>query len=263
MKKILIPILIIIVILTALAVVFSTRTTETNTNGTVADNTANGNAAASDTNTTTTPSSGTFANPTKTPHWVSNTPEHGATLAAVPVNVVIDFDFDLSPKSELSITNNGKEYGKGSATVDANKLVLRRTMDADAPDGLYAVEYKACWPDNSCHDGSFQFAIDRSSADNFTDMRGKSAVDVELADFTINDSLIRITTGTTVTWTNNGQAPHYVNTDSHPSHTYYPAMNSKELLTGDTFSVTFDKAGIYPYHCSAHPEQMTGIILVE
>ncbi len=62
---------------------------------------------------------------------------------------------------------------------------------------------------------------------------------------------------------NDEGAEHYVNTDSHPAHTYYPAQNSNALKQGDQFVAPFTQPGIYPYHCSAHAGVMTGTILVQ
>lgn len=205
----------------------------------------------------------TFSEEQKTPHFVAATPAHETYLAGVPINVVIDTDFDLADNSAMTITKNGKEYGTGATTVDNNKLAMRRSMDPAAPDGMYTVAYKACWPDRSCHDGKLQFAIDRSFADAFEDLRGKENVTVTLEDLAIRPADIHVSKGTTVRWQNDDQVPHYVNTDSHPTHTYYPALNSKELQTADSFTLTFDTPGIYPYHCSAHPDEMIGTVLVE
>src|SRR3989344_2624110 len=109
----------------------------------------------------------------KSAHYESSTPEHESTLADVPINVVINFNFDLAGASSISITQNQKEYGVGKTTIDSNKLSMRREMDQTAPDGTYIVNYIACWPDGSCHDGSFQFSIDRSQAASFEDMTGQ------------------------------------------------------------------------------------------
>lgn len=49
----------------------------------------------------------------------------------------------------------------------------------------------------------------------------------------------------------------------HPAHTYYPQQNSKVLGLVDTYSLTFNAPGIYPYYCSAHASTMTGEIVVE
>src|SRR3989338_5881278 len=127
--------------------------------------------------------------------------------------------------------------------------------------GLCTLRYLACWPDRSCHDGLFQFSVERDEAATYQDLTGRDEVEVSLADFAINPANIRISKGTTVEWVNDDQVPHYVNTDPHAGHSYFPDQNSTELQTGDTFRLTFDQTGWYPYHCSAHPETMTGTIV--
>lgn len=207
-------------------------------------------------------SSDQFTNPTKTPHYETNTPAHASTLAGVPINVVIDFNFDLGPGSTISITKDGTEYGIGETIIDPNRLSMRREMNQDAPDGIYTVNYKACWPDGSCHNGNFQFAIDRSAAQNFVNLTGRQEVTINMEQIAFNPQNVIISKGTRVTWINKDDTEHFINTDAHPSHTYYPAQNSRGLNMSDSFSLTFDKAGIYPYHCSAHAATMTGTILV-
>lgn len=209
------------------------------------------------------PSSVAFGTPKKSAHFESSTPAHGTTLPAPPTNVAIDVNFDLASKSSISIMSGGKEYGTGSTSVDTNKLAMRRVMDPSAPDGLYTVTYRACWPDKTCHDGHFQFAIDRTKTSAALDLRGQSAVTVNLKDIVFVPPTIRIRRGTTVKWVNDDTVEHYVNTDAHPSHTYFPTQNSRSLKKGDTFSVAFADPGAYPYHCSAHADTMRGLILVE
>jgi len=204
-----------------------------------------------------------FQNPKKSAHYESNTPAHGATLAGVPINVVIDFNFDVAKGSSISIANNGKEYGVGETLIDSNPLAMRRNIDPNAPDGVYKVSYKACWADGSCHDGDFQFAIDRSRTSEFVDMRNKIEVTINLKNTAFDLQNLRISKGTKVTWVNEDDTVHTVNTDSHPAHTYFINQNSRNLNKGDTYSVTFENAGIYPYHCTPHAGFMTGSILVE
>lgn len=204
-----------------------------------------------------------FANPKKSAHYESNTPAHGAVLAGVPPNVVIDFNFDLAKPSEIKILKEDTDYGAGETAIDTNKLAMRRNMIADAPDGLYTVKYNVCWPDTTCHDGNFQFVIDRNSSKNYEDMRGKKDVAIKLSQIKFVPQNIKVSKGTKVTWINDDGVLHYVNTDSHPAHTYYPAQNSKALKNGESFSITFGKVGIYPYHCSAHASSMVASLLVE
>ena len=210
-----------------------------------------------------------FGDPKKSAHYESNTPEHGTTLAGVPINVVINFNFDLVKPSSIIISpwNEGREsfidMGVGETIIDSNKLSMRRKMNTNSFDDLYTVSYKACWSDGSCHDGNFQFAVDRSLAAGFSDMTGKKEVEIKMSEIKFNPQDLKVSKGTKVNWINDDTVEHYVNTDSHPGHSYYPGQNSKALGKGESYSVTFDKSGIYPYHCSAHADNMLGNILVE
>ena len=203
-----------------------------------------------------------FATPKKSAHFETSTPAHRSTLAAVPADVVIDFNFDLADNSSIKITKDGKDYGVGDKTIDSNKLAMRRSMDKNAPDGIYTVEYNACWPDGSCHDGRHQFAIDSKLQASYEDVRNKDSVTIKLSDIKFQPTNILISTGTKVTWVNDDDEHHFVNTDSHPAHTHILGLNSKSLSKGDSFSFTFAKTGAYPYHCSAHAANMTANIVV-
>lgn len=208
----------------------------------------------------------TFLDPKKSAHYESNAPEHGSVLAGVPINVVIDFNFDLARGSTMQIIKDGEgglDYGLGEIVIDKNKLSMRREMDQSAPDSKYTVSYSACWADGSCHDGNFQFQIDRSKVLEFTDLTEKKAVTLAMQNFSFNPAKIKVSKGTKVTWVNKDSVIHTVNTDSHPAHTYYLNQNSKDLKQGDSYSVTFNEAGVYLYHCTPHAGSMHGQILVE
>jgi plastocyanin len=131
------------------------------------------------------------------------------------------------------------------------------------PDGEYQVRYKACWPDKSCHDGQFSFAIDSSKQAEYQDMRGQSEVTIHMKDLMFQQSRILISPGTKVTWVNDEPVGHFVNTETHPEHTYFTPQNSREIKHSESFTTTFDLPGQYNYHCSAHvPEGMLGSIVV-
>lgn len=204
-----------------------------------------------------------FSTAKKSAHYESNTPEHGITLAGIPINVVINFNFDLATPSEIKIEKDGKDYGLGETVIDENKLSMRRSMDPAAADGAYTANYNACWPDGSCHDGYFQFAIDSSLGKGFINNTNQNTVEIKMSEIMFKPQNIRVSQGTKITWVNDDSVEHYVNTDSHPAHTYYKEQNSKSLKKGESYSLTFDKTGIYPYHCSAHADKMTGNILAE
>src|SRR5215208_106034 len=77
---------------------------------------------------------------------------------------------------------------------------------------------------------------------------------VSIEDFFFSPANMTVAPGTTVTWVNNGQAPHTSTADD-------GAWDSGTLQPGESFSFTFDQAGTYTYHCSIHPD-MTGAITV-
>ena len=247
MKKILLATIIIV----GAAVFLWNRNVEDQTGVRSTDETNTGSPAIS------------FESPKKSAHYESNTPEHAAVLPGTPVNVVINFNFDLAVPSSMKIVHEGKDYGAGETVIDENKLTMRRAMDPASPDGVYRVEYRACWPDRSCHDGYFQFAIDRKLADKAVDLRNRSSIEIDLAEIAFVPENFKVSRDTKIVWKNSDSVVHYINTDSHPGHTYYPAQNSNALNKNDTYAVVFDKPGVYPYHCSAHADVMKGMIIVE
>ncbi|MFH1646301.1 MAG: cupredoxin family copper-binding protein [Chloroflexota bacterium] len=81
------------------------------------------------------------------------------------------------------------------------------------------------------------------------------AVEVEIANFAFSPATITVPAGTTVTWKNNDAVPHTVTTRT-------PLFDSGSLSRGETFSYTFDQAGVYEYYCTIHP-RMTAEVIVE
>lgn len=205
-----------------------------------------------------------FETPIKSPHYVDNVPYHASVIPAVPVNVIVNFDFDIISSSAIVVTGqDGQVYSTGNTIIDDNKLGMRVMMEPDSPEGLYTVNYQACWPDGSCHEGMFQFAIDRSLLSGFEDLKGQSEIVVDMQHNYFEPQDIIIDVGTTITWINNDTVDHYINTDPHPGHNYFPAHNSRAIAGGESFSLKFDQPGYYPYHCSAHPATMIATIIVE
>lgn len=100
-----------------------------------------------------------FVNSKKAAHFVRSSPVHASTIATLPEKVQIVSNFDVTSKSTISIKKEGKEYGSAATAVVGDSLILERSISDPTPGGLYNVTYSACWPDGSCHDGSFQFAV--------------------------------------------------------------------------------------------------------
>ncbi len=80
-------------------------------------------------------------------------------------------------------------------------------------------------------------------------------VNVSIVNFAFDPGSLTITTGTTVTWTNNDTVAHDVLADD-------GTWGSVSLAKGDTYTYTFTKTGIYSYHCGVHPTMKATITVV-
>lgn len=75
-------------------------------------------------------------------------------------------------------------------------------------------------------------------------------------------SQLTVSSGTTVHFVNNGQAAHWPASDVHPTHDILPEFDAKRsLATGETYSYTFSKAGVWRCHDHLMP-QLTCAITV-
>lgn len=75
------------------------------------------------------------------------------------------------------------------------------------------------------------------------------------AEWTFAPKELRVAAGTTVTFTNRGKAFHTITSDD-PGRPFDLGMDS-----GKSATLTFDKVGVFAYHCGVHP-QMTGVVRV-
>ena len=74
----------------------------------------------------------------------------------------------------------------------------------------------------------------------------EGAFNADIKDFAHQD--ITVAVGTTVAWTNRGNAPH---TTTETSDT--EIWDSKSMQPGESFSFTFSEAGTFDYFCAIHP----------
>ena len=82
----------------------------------------------------------------------------------------------------------------------------------------------------------------------------QDVVSVSIGDNYFDPAYIAIESGTTVTWTNDGQMPHTVTADD-------GSFDSEELNPGDSYTLTFSGSGVLPYYCEVHP-WMVGSVTV-
>jgi plastocyanin len=66
-------------------------------------------------------------------------------------------------------------------------------------------------------------------------------------------AVIQVVAGTSVTWTNNDHFTHSVKMQDGSDHVIRP---------GENVSISFDKAGEYPYVCTFHAQDMKGKVIV-
>ena len=98
---------------------------------------------------------------------------------------------------------------------------------------------------------------DTASDDTANDTAGDDAV-VEIDSSRFGQPELRVAAGTTVTFVNNDPYAHTV-TSSGDSPIEF---DSGEFGEGETFEVTFDESGEYPYFCQIHPT-MRAVVIVE
>lgn len=104
-----------------------------------------------------------------------------------------------------------------------------------------------------------------SACSEHTDTTGPGVVDgvvvvVELQDgFQFSQPELRIEPGTTVRWVNTTSTFHTVTPDGHTAWSEWQTASQ-----GESFEVTFDQEGTFPYYCLPHRSLgMTGTVIVE
>jgi plastocyanin len=78
--------------------------------------------------------------------------------------------------------------------------------------------------------------------------------DVRIVDFDYEPSVLKVTPGTVVTWTNEDGAPHTATTED-------GSFDTGRLDKGDSGEITFGTPGTFDYICTFHP-YMEGQIVV-
>lgn len=89
-------------------------------------------------------------------------------------------------------------------------------------------------------------------------------VAVSIDDEGFSPSTVTIPVGTTVVFTNNGQANHRPASDPHPTHDGLPGLDAgRWLVTGETYSFVFTKAGTFGIHDHPRPQVKASITVLE
>lgn len=78
---------------------------------------------------------------------------------------------------------------------------------------------------------------------------------VLMVNFTYSPQTVTVTLGTRIRWLNEGPSTHTTTSDT-------GVWDSGVMNPGQTYGVLFNSPGTYPYHCTLHPETMTGTVNV-
>ena len=77
---------------------------------------------------------------------------------------------------------------------------------------------------------------------------------VSIQNFAFSVGTLTVTSGTTVTWTNNDATTHTVTADD-------GSFNSGNITPGSKFSHAFSTKGTVNYHCSIHPMMKASVVV--
>jgi plastocyanin len=86
------------------------------------------------------------------------------------------------------------------------------------------------------------------------DPGGPGINEVWIQGMAFNPSLITITAGTTITWTNKDAIAHTVTSDA-------TMFDSGSIVFNGTFSFTFTTTGTFKYHCTPHPTMVATVVV--
>ncbi len=93
-------------------------------------------------------------------HFVSSSPEHGEELYGSPDSITVNFDFRLAPESSIVLTREGELVPLGALQLSPDTLSMSAPVMGELGEGVYEVNYRACWPFLNCHSGSFAFIVE-------------------------------------------------------------------------------------------------------
>ena len=103
--------------------------------------------------------------------------------------------------------------------------------------------------------GTMALLVEPKRVSAYGQQNAPAGTEVKIDNFSFGPETLKVSAGTTVTWTNRDDIPHTVVSTT-------GAFKSKVLDTDEKFSFTFSKPGSYPYFCSIHPK-MTGKVVVQ
>lgn len=103
------------------------------------------------------------------PNFDSSYPGHGDVLTKPPDRVDINFKQELQEGSTFSVTVDGEAVSLGEVVISEDPWLYALSMGASlgesSDEGIYQVDFLACWADGSCNEGTLAFIVDSASAE--------------------------------------------------------------------------------------------------
>lgn len=82
----------------------------------------------------------------------------------------------------------------------------------------------------------------------------QTSASVSIVDFSFSAGTVTGEAGGSVTWTNDGAAPHSATGDG-------GEFDTGVLNSGESATITFSTPGTYTYHCSVHPDMVATVVV--
>ena len=84
-----------------------------------------------------------------------------------------------------------------------------------------------------------------------------ASAEISIVDFEYKPTSMTVAVGDPVTWSNGAADAHTVTSDTGTE------LDSGNIAAGESYGHVFETPGTYPYHCTIHPTQMKGTIVVQ
>ena len=101
------------------------------------------------------------------PNFDTSYPIHGEVLKKPPGRIDINFKLELQEGSSFSVLRDGEPVSVGEIVISQDPWLYALSMGASietgSDEGVYQVDFLACWEDGSCNDGTLAFIVDSTS----------------------------------------------------------------------------------------------------
>jgi plastocyanin len=169
--------------------------------------------------------------------------------------------------SAQGVTGQGAGYATNATTMTGAGNATNATTMTGAGNATNATTMTGAG--NATNATTMTGAGNATNATGATGANAGTSVSIVLGSSSLTDTAfqpnpIQVSTGATVTWTNDDSQPHTVTSGSNgqPDNRFNSSPNFNPLMApGQTFSFTFTQAGDYPYFCMLHPN-MVGTVSV-